>query len=135
MAFDKETHFLDEQGILCRFKYNTNARTKRFQDVKEFKIIPVVLRNEILEILHGFTHYGIGRMMATLDSCGYQWSGMYRDVRKFVLSCKECVAGKRGIYRNKSKLKPLPIPTRCMETIHIDVVGRCRKVSRGPNTC
>ena len=131
IQFDKESHFLDEQGVLCKFKINSNPRTRELTEVKEFKVIPVILRRDVLELLHGLTHYGIGRMLTTLDCCGYQWSGMYRDIRKFVLSCEDCRCSKRGLFRNKIKLKPLPIPSRCMETIHIDVVGPLSESEQG----
>ena len=119
--FERETHFLDDQKVLWKYKSCTNSRTITSHDIREFRVIPTSLRQDVLELLHNTTHYGIGRMIATLDRCGYQWSGMYKEIKKFVLSCKNCATGKRGLYRHKSLLRP--IPTRCMETLHIDIVG------------
>src|SRR5207244_4670273 len=104
----KEFHFLEEKGILCRYK-NEGTRRNGTNEVQEFRVIPISLRTEVLELLHGFTHFGIGRMVKTLESSGYKWNGMYRDVRSYVLSCRACATCKRGLYRHKAELKPLAI--------------------------
>src|SRR5207245_939589 len=120
---EQEYHFLDEDGILCRYKTNTNKKTRSVQESLEFRVIPASLREDVLELAHSFTHYGIERMMKILESSGYKWNGVYRDVRNFVLKCRGCATSKRGLFKNKARLGPLEIPTRCMETLHFDVVG------------
>src|SRR5207245_1121740 len=123
VMIEQEFHFLDENGILCRYKTNTNKKTRNVSESLEFRVIPVSLREDVLELAHSFTHYGIERMMKILESSGYKWNGIYRDVRNYVLRCRGCATSKRGLFRNKAELGPLEIPTRCLETLHFDVIG------------
>src|SRR5207244_4109716 len=90
--FEQEEALINDEGILCRFKTNTNPKTRNFKKLQEFKVIPVSLRKEVLELAHSFTHYGIERMLKVLESSGYRW-----DVRQFVLGCRGCATSKKGL--------------------------------------
>jgi len=54
---------------------------------------------------------------------------MSRDVKKYVKTCKNCQEGK-SYHRYKALLKPLAIPNRFGQTLHIDHVG---PIKPGPN--
>jgi RNase H-like domain found in reverse transcriptase/Reverse transcriptase (RNA-dependent DNA polymerase)/Integrase zinc binding domain/Integrase core domain len=131
ILLESEYHFLDENGILCSHKPNSNKKTQTIRDTTECKIIPVSLQAELLNCIHRFGHPGIGRTLAILESSQYKWTGMYSDVKKHVLACQTCAVSKRGLYTNKSKIVGVESPTRCGEILCADVLGPLEVTASG----
>jgi hypothetical protein len=131
VLFEAERHFLNDNGILCGFKKNTNKRTGVLRDMVEWKVIPKALRREVLKIVHESTHPGRAKTLAILEDLQYQWPGMYSDVKRYVGSCENCATGKKGLFMPKSKTENMEIPTCPMEQLSIDIVGPLTATTNG----
>ena len=116
-----EWHFIDKEGILC----STSPRMSKRESftVQEYKVVPVTLREEIMQGFHQFGHCGISRLQELILKAGYKWESLYADVRNYVLSCEACSIAKRGIVTPKANLKPLEIPDSPGEVLQIDLLG------------
>jgi hypothetical protein len=128
-----ETHFLDDNGVLCGLKFNKNKRTKEFKEVVEWKVIPRAMRQEILFTVHNSSHPGIAKMCIILEDLHYGWPGSVADVKRYVLSCPNCSMGKRGLFRPKSKIANMEIPQAPHQQLSIDLVGPLTTTPSGNN--
>jgi len=59
----------------------------------------------------------------------YYWHKMIKDIRRYVMECTECQQGK-SYNRYKALLKPLAVPSRFVQTLHMDHIG---PIKQGPN--
>jgi hypothetical protein len=114
-------HFVNEDGILCHYKINKD-RTKTLCDIAETRIVPVCLRQEIMDLTHEFAHPGIGRNIKMILGAQYSWNTMYQDIRKKCLSCRSCILSKRGLYKGRSRITGLDRPKRPFDEFSIDTV-------------
>jgi hypothetical protein len=55
------------------------------------------------------------------DSC--YWPGMFKDVEKFVSTCKECQLNKQPTSKPAGVPHILPVPERPWQSIAMDFVG------------
>ena len=121
-----ETHFLDETGLLrwCKHTKRQTATTDgEPTEPREYVVVPVELRQEILIGFHHIGHCGINRMLELIDQANLRWERMYSDVRRFVLSCKLCAISKRGLPAPKALLKPWSVDLQVGDQINCDVLG------------
>jgi len=95
--------------------------------------VPKSLRLQIMESIHADEtggHLGATRMYYLLSSRFY-WSGMYRDVRRYVRGCKVC-----NLFRPKKggkvgKMQTFRGITKPFERLGIDFIGPFKKSLRG----
>ena len=84
-------------------------------------IVPVSLRQKVVEHMHSIHHPGI-RSTRRLVSARFVWGRLARDVKEVVDNCHECHAVK-----TPRKLAPppaqLPTPARRFNCVHLDIVG------------
>jgi len=94
------------------------------------KAVPVALRQELIHSVHdvNLCHAGTDRCVMALRR-HYYWHSLSKDVKKYVKTCKNCQEGK-SYHRYKALLKPLAIPNKFGQTLHIDHVG---PIKIGPN--
>jgi hypothetical protein len=133
IVIESENHFINDNGILCGYKRNTNKRTGLLRDMSEWKVIPKALRREVLKIVHESTHPGMAKTEAILEDLRYRWPGMHTDVRKYVGSCQNCATGKRGLFMPKNRMDNLEIPSSPFEQLSIDIVGPLTTTPSGHN--
>lgn len=128
---EAEFHFINDDGILCYYKKNQD-RTKSLCDVIEARIVPLCLRQKIVELTHSFSHPGVARNIKIIQSAHYRWDTMYKMVRDHVFSCRSCIQSKRGLYSaTKCKIVGLQRPNRPFFEVCIDPVGPMPLSSRG----
>jgi len=121
-------HMIDDEGVLCMI----NPRISKSTEADSiYRVVPVSLRNEILEGYHKFGHLGINRLNETILRSGYKWPGMLGDIRNLVLSCKACSIGKRGQLAPKTELKPMKYPDEPGLVWQIDVMGPYHRSESG----
>ena len=116
-----EWHFLDEEGVLCSTAPRMTARKNASDET--YRVVPVILRQDVLSGFHQFGHCGINRLQELILKAGYKWERLYIDVRNYVLSCKACATAKRGVIAPRARLKPLEIPERPGDVLQIDILG------------
>jgi len=121
--------FYIKDDILWRIN-NTRGRTRTSQEYIHQKVMPICLRQKLLNHMHDVSlcHAGTDRRVIALRR-QYYWHSLSRDVKKYVKTRKECQEGK-SYHRYKALLKPLAIPNRFGQTLHIDHVG---PIKPGPN--
>ena len=91
-------------------------------------LVPPDFRKKLLEMAHGFTHFGIKRTLAVVKQ-NYVWPSMAKDIEEYVQACPQC---------QKFKIKKVPKrqwlrynKTQRFKTVHIDLVGPLPKTSSG----
>jgi len=116
-------------GILWHIS-NTQGRTRSIQEYIHQKAVPMALRQEFIRAAHdvNLTHAGTDRCVMHLRKL-YCWPSLSKDVKRYVKTCTNCQEGK-SYHRYKALLKPLAIPNKFGQTLHIDHVG---PIKAGPN--
>lgn len=98
--------------------------TKIYCDVSHGKtrpFVPLVLRKQVFQTLHGLCHPGI-RATVKLVRSRYVWPGVEKDCRQWARACTQCQCCK--VTRHvRSPLGSFPETTERYAHIHVDVVG------------
>jgi hypothetical protein len=87
--------------------------------------VPQFLRNHVLTTTHEelkeAAHAGYERTYNRLTST-YYWSGMLRDVKKFVKTCDTCQKIKHRRHAPYGLLQPIPIPDKPFDVVSMDLI-------------
>lgn len=75
-------------------------------------------------------HVGIAKTTELLTRSFY-WPGMHSDVVAYVTSCLKCQCNKPSNTHPSGLLHPLPIPSRPMEQVTIDLITQLPKTKKG----
>ncbi|GFW85439.1 hypothetical protein TNCV_144841 [Trichonephila clavipes] len=118
---NEEFRFID--GILCRKNFDPDGKLW-------LPVIPKHLRADILRHLHDAPtagHFGFAKTYDRIRKRFY-WPGMYRNVVRYVMHCRECQRRKSVPQR-----PPVPIPPAIapFHRIGIDLLGRFPKSAHG----
>jgi hypothetical protein len=73
-------------------------------------------------------HLGISKCVR-LVTASYHWNTITSDVRDVVKSCESCQAEK-AVFKLKSSLHPLPIPSFAFQSVSIDLMGPLQVTAR-----
>jgi len=122
IIFEAEFHYINENNVLCIMKKNQNKRIRAVQEIKEVKIIPRCLVNQLLEAYHSYSHAGINRMVEAATA-HFWWKGLYKDCKLFVSCCAACHVSKRGLPTQKCELKKTQVLDRISSQINFDILG------------
>ena len=112
-------HYTKLDGLLYRI--SESKKSTPFPGLQ--LVIPSFLQKPIVEEIHsGYFggHLGIDKTYDKLRS-RYYWSGMYKDVIKFVKTCVSC--NMRKLRRERPPLQDMYIPKYPFECVAIDTVG------------
>jgi len=118
--------FYIRDDILWRVN-NRRGRTRFIQKYIHQKVMPLCLRQELIHHIHDVSlcHAGTDRTVMAIRR-HYYWPSMSGDFKKYVKTCKDCQEAK-NYHRYKVLLKPLAIPNRFGQALHID------PIKPGPN--
>ena len=94
-------------------------------------LTPTKFQRMIFDHVHGLAHVGVKPTIKMLSE-RYFWPEMKKHVRTWVKSCLSCQKNKIGRH-TRSKLVPLPEPTKRFAHIHVDLVGPINPVCEGKN--
>ena len=103
---------------------------KNSEDEGKVLVVPVTLKNEILELNHDLPSGGHQGMKRTKEKLKNFWYGMTADVRRYVSSCARCNQSKKATRRSKSPLGDFQAGSP-MERVHIDFLGPLTRTDRG----
>ena len=84
-------------------------------------VVPIGLRNKILDIAHNTTHFGIRKTINYVRKHFY-WPCFKRDVIKYVRSCHSCQMCKKS-HIPRFSLKPIEVSGEPFSRLIIDCVG------------
>ena len=96
-------------------------------------VVPAKYRRTILSMGHDdplASHLGIAKTRDMILKRFY-WSGIFRDVKEYVLSCEKCQLVGKKVKRAKAPLVIMPTADRPWQKIIIDVVGPLEKSNKG----
>ena len=96
---------------------------RHIEEIRVCLVVPQELKYDVLTSVHGDLHsghYGTQRTYSTLR-LKYFWKGMYKDCRKFSLSCQQCNTRKNPVSPIKAPLQPMK-PARINERWAMDIV-------------
>ncbi|GFW32547.1 hypothetical protein TNCV_677041 [Trichonephila clavipes] len=96
-------------------------------------VIPKHLRADILRHFHDAPTAGHLGFAKTYDSIRkrFYWPGMYRNVVRYVMHCRECQRRKSVPQRPPGRLVPIPPAIAPFHCIGIDLLGRFPKSAHG----
>ncbi|GFX16596.1 transposon Tf2-11 polyprotein [Trichonephila clavipes] len=117
---NEEFRFID--GILCRKNFDPDGKLW-------LPVIPKHLRADILRHFHDAPtagHLGFARTYDRIRKRFY-WPGMYRNVVRYVMHCRECQRRKSVPQRPPGRLVPIPPAIAPFHRIGIDLLGRFPK--------
>ncbi|GFU08585.1 transposon Tf2-9 polyprotein [Trichonephila clavipes] len=114
---NEEFRFID--GILCRKNFDPDGKLW-------LPVIPKHLRADILRHFHDAPTAGHLGFAKTYDRIRkrFYWPGMYRNVVRFVMHCRECQRRKSVPQRPPGRLVPIPPAIAPFHRIGIDLLGR-----------
>ncbi|GFS68723.1 transposon Tf2-6 polyprotein [Trichonephila clavipes] len=114
---NEEFRFID--GILCRKNFDPDGKLW-------LPVIPKHLRADILRHFHDAPTAGHLGFAKTYDRIRkrFYWPGMYRNVVRYVMHCRECQRRKSVPQRPPGRLVPIPPATAPFHRIGIDLLGR-----------
>ncbi|GFU95480.1 hypothetical protein TNCV_4788151 [Trichonephila clavipes] len=117
---NEEFRFID--GILCRKNFDPDGKLW-------LPVIPKHLRADILRHFHDAPTAGHLGFAKTYDRIRkrFYWPGMYRNVVRYVMHCRECQRRKSVPQRPPGRLVPIPPATAPFHRIGIDLLGRFPK--------
>ncbi|GFY23958.1 hypothetical protein TNCV_4896391 [Trichonephila clavipes] len=121
---NEEFRFID--GILCRKNFDPDGKLW-------LPVIPKHLRADILRhFLDAPTagHLGFAKTYDRIRKRFY-WPGMYRNVVRYVMHCRECQRRKSVPQRPPGRLVPIPPAIAPFHRIGIDLLGRFPKSAHG----
>ncbi|GFX90675.1 hypothetical protein TNCV_3194931 [Trichonephila clavipes] len=121
---NEEFRFID--GILCRKNFDPDGKLW-------LPVIPKHLRADILRHFHDAPTAGHLGFAKTYDRIRkrFYWPGMYRNVVRYVMHCRECQRRKSVPQRPPGRLVPIPPATAPFHRIGIDLLGRFPKSAHG----
>ncbi|GFT12758.1 retrovirus-related Pol polyprotein from transposon 17.6 [Trichonephila clavipes] len=113
----EEFRFID--GILCRKNFDPDGKLW-------LPVIPKHLRADILRHFHDAPTAGHLGFAKTYDRIRkrFYWPGMYRNVVRYVMHCRECQRRKSVPQRPPGHLVPIPPAIAPFHRIGIDLLGR-----------
>ncbi|GFU85490.1 hypothetical protein TNCV_3178121 [Trichonephila clavipes] len=114
---NEEFRFID--GILCRKNFDPDGKLW-------LPVIPKHLRADILRHFHDAPTAGHLGLAKTYDRIRkrFYWPGMYRNVVRYVMHCRECQRRKSVPQRPPGRLVPIPPAIAPFHRIGIDLLGR-----------
>ncbi|GFU04069.1 transposon Tf2-8 polyprotein [Trichonephila clavipes] len=121
---NEEFRFID--GILCRKNFDPDGKLW-------LPVIPKHLRADILRHFHDAPtagHLGFAKIYDRIRKRFY-WPGMYRNVVRYVMHCRECQRRKSVPQRPPGRLVPIPPAIAPFHRIGIDLLGRFPKSAHG----
>ncbi|GFV18064.1 hypothetical protein TNCV_168681 [Trichonephila clavipes] len=121
---NEEFRFID--GILCRKNFDPDGKLW-------LPVIPKHLRADILRHFHDAPTAGHLGFTKTYDRIRkrFYWPGMYRNVVRYVMHCRECQRRKSVPQRPPGRLVPIPPAIAPFHRIGIDLLGRFPKSAHG----
>ncbi|GFS58529.1 hypothetical protein TNCV_111471 [Trichonephila clavipes] len=121
---NEEFRFID--GILCRKNFDPDGKLW-------LPVIPKHLRADILRHFHDAPTAGHLGFAKTYDRIRkrFYWPGMYRNVIRYVMHCRECQRRKSVPQRPPGRLVPIPPAIAPFHRIGIDLLGRFPKSAHG----
>ncbi|GFV59312.1 transposon Tf2-9 polyprotein [Trichonephila clavipes] len=121
---NEEFRFID--GILCRKNFDPDGKLW-------LPVIPKHLRADILRHFHDAPTAGHLGFAKTYDRIRkrFYWPGMYRNVVRYVMHCRECQRRKSVTQRPPGRLVPIPPAIAPFHRIGIDLLGRFPKSAHG----
>ncbi|GFY16753.1 hypothetical protein TNCV_2788751 [Trichonephila clavipes] len=121
---NEEFRFID--GILCRKNFDPDGKLW-------LPVIPKHLRADILRHFHDAPTSGHLGFAKTYDRIRkrFYWPGMYRNVVRYVMHCRECQRRKSVPQRPPGRLVPIPPAIAPFHRIGIDLLGRFPKSAHG----
>ncbi|GFY05885.1 hypothetical protein TNCV_4405511 [Trichonephila clavipes] len=121
---NEEFRFID--GILCRKNFDPDGKLW-------LPVIPKHLRADILRHFHDAPTAGHLGFAKTYDRIRkrFYWPGMYRNVVRYVMHCRECQRRKSVPQRPPGRLVPIPPAIAPFHRIGIDLLGRFPKSAHG----
>ncbi|GFV19782.1 transposon Tf2-6 polyprotein [Trichonephila clavipes] len=120
----EEFSFID--GILCRKNFDPDGKLW-------LPVIPKHLRADILRHFHDAPTAGHLGFVKTYDRIRkrFYWPGMYRNVVRYVMHCREGQRRKSVPQRPPGRLVPIPPAIAPFHRIGIDLLGRFPKSAHG----
>ncbi|GFU82093.1 retrovirus-related Pol polyprotein from transposon 412 [Trichonephila clavipes] len=121
---NEEFRFID--GILCRKNFDPDGKLW-------LPVIPKHLRADILRHFHDAPTAGHLGFAKTYDRIRkrFYWPGMYRNVVRYVMHCRDCQRRKSVPQRPPGRLVPIPPAIAPFHRIGIDLLGRFPKSAHG----
>ncbi|GFX44640.1 transposon Tf2-6 polyprotein [Trichonephila clavipes] len=121
---NEEFRFID--GILCRKNFDPDGKLW-------LPVIPKHLRADILRHFHDAPTAGHLGFAKTYDRIRkrFYWPGMYRNVVRYVMHCRECQRRKSVPQRPPGRLVPIPPAIAPFHRIGIDLLGIFPKSAHG----
>ena len=116
--------------IINDILYKTSNTNKGLENVL---VVPKCMRGEIMWELHDSPTSGHLGLTKTLDKCKnrYYWTGMDKDIERYIKGCVDCQARKGQPYRKTPGLLQ-PIKVGCIfDKVGIDLLGPFRRSSEG----
>ncbi|KAE8745556.1 hypothetical protein FOCC_FOCC007745 [Frankliniella occidentalis] len=117
--------FKIKDGVLVTtLRERGRVRCKRFRT-----FVPCALRAAVVRQHHGVGHLSPRK---TYDNIKANWwfPRMWAHVRQEIKSCKQCAERNSPYQVTNAPLQEVPIPTKCMQTVDIDLVGPLPKSSK-----
>ena len=111
---------LDDDGLLCRELHNARL-----------PVVPLMLRPALLEqahVEHG-AHLGVAKVWRQLRATVF-WPGLKKDVRKFVVSCLDCVRHKGQRTHDEGAFWH-SFPARVGQQVNVDLFGPLVRSDKG----
>lgn len=115
-------YLISDQGLL----YLRDGHRVCVPDVPELKTI-------LLQSYHdepSAGHQGVERTYQLVRDLLY-WPGMYKAVKHYVESCRDCSMNKTRTTRQNGLLQPLPLPERPWDAISMDLITQLPQTKRG----
>ena len=125
-------YFLDDKGVLYHLTINNN-KVKELEPILENIVIPVSLRNELVQGYHAqaLCHLGVERVYLSM-SRHYWFPQMYNYIRSAIKYCLCCQLKKVNNHLPKTPLRPIALDgMRVAERWSIDVFSPLVKSQTG----
>lgn len=105
--------------ILCKKNFDPTGK-------QWLPVIPKHLRRDILQHFHDAPMAGHLGFVKTYDRLRkrFHWPGLYRNVRRYVMHCRECQRRKAVPQKPPGHLMPIPPAVEPFHRIGIDLLGR-----------
>lgn len=114
----KTDNFFLDQGILKHISQRNNRSAR--DDYLEQVVVPKKLIPYVLEGSET-AHFAFFKNFRSIRE-KYYWKNMYRDIKNFSNSCKQCIE-RKGFKITKSPIQNFNTPSQPMELISLDVLG------------
>lgn len=117
--YKKDDFFIDPDSQLIKKIVKVNNESGK-SIYTETIVVPEVLKQKIIKTIHK-THLGVYKSYALLKE-RYFWTGMYADLKRYVLSCDGCLSVKPSKQRHIPHGKTFTAKG-VLDIIYIDLVG------------